>query len=179
MNDALAYPLTRLLVLITLGLFALVVLRLAYPLAAISTFHIGTGKASLPAFSKTEADAAQIASVESFSAIAERPLFLEERRMPKDPPPAPAAGLIAAVTPSNALNGLTLSGVVMAGDHRVALLNPANGQAQKSVKEGDDFQGWKVLHIEAKAVVFTANGEERRIEFPKPAKAGGITIGGQ
>jgi hypothetical protein len=178
LGEILHHPVSRLLVLCNLALATLVVLRLVYPAATLSALHFGN-PSSLPSAAPPTAKPIQIASAQSYAAIADRPLFIETRRMPKDEPPPAAAPSEVAVSlgPASALDGLTLSGIVMSGGTRVALVKAATGESPPALKEGDEFRGWHVEKIEAEAVVLTAQGEEKRIEFPKGKQESGISIG--
>jgi hypothetical protein len=178
LGEILHHPVSRWLVLGNLALTALIVLRLAYPAATLSALHFGQAPeihATTPGPDKS----IQVAGAESYAMIVDRPLFIETRRMPKDEPsPSVAASNEIAVPlgPADAFDGLTLSGIVMSGGVRVALLKSAGGQNSPSLKEGDEFHGWHVEKIEAQAVVFTGQGEERkRIAFPE-AKPG-VSVG--
>jgi hypothetical protein len=178
LGEILHHPVSRWLVLGNLALTALIVLRLVYPAATLSALQFGRApdvQATAPKLDKP----IQISGAENYSVVAEHPLFIATRRMPKDEPSPPVAAsneIAVPLGPADAFDGLTLSGIVMSGGVRVALFKTAGGQNAPSLKEGDEFHGWHVEKIEAEAVVFAGQGEEKkRVAFPgaKP----GVSIG--
>jgi hypothetical protein len=170
LGEILHHPVSRWLVIGNLALATLIALRLAYPAATLSALHFGREPeihATMPGPDKP----IQVAGAESYAVIVDRPLFIETRRMPKDEPSPPVAAsneIAVPLGPADAFDGLTLSGIVMYGGVRVALFKTAAGQNSPSLKEGDEFHGWRVERIEAEAVVFTGQGDEKkRIAFPE------------
>ena len=83
--------------------------------------------------------------VETFAAVDARPLFNPARK-PVQPKPTAQA---AAALPTD----VTLVGVIMGGDRRVALLHTAGANYSTSVQIGATVNGWQVFEIDADRVV--------------------------
>ncbi|MDH4108019.1 MAG: hypothetical protein OEW35_06865 [Gammaproteobacteria bacterium] len=85
---------------------------------------------------------------ESFAEVLERPLFYEDRRLP--PPPEVAQ---AAEAPAEPLL-LTLEGIAISGDSRVALLRDTRSNSLVQVAEGASHNGWTLQSVEGGTAVF-------------------------
>lgn len=116
------------------------------------------------------------------AALTDRPLFDSSRRpyMPPAPAPPPPTPSVAAPPPTPAPSprlpklaeqGWQLSGTVVgttgSAEDRIALLRSARGSAIQKVKEGEDFQGWRVVRIEAGRLSLRAGGQEDEMTLPK------------
>lgn len=178
-GDILHYPLLRWVALANLALISLIALRLVFPAASIAAIHFARNERA-EAQRPARAPAPQTTTIRHDAVIAERPLFIESRRMPKEDivpeTPAQAGRATIALTPASSLDGLTLTGIVMAEGARVAILKAQSGESPAGLKEGDDYRGWHVARIEPEAVLFTRDNDEKRLEFAKP-KPGGVVIG--
>ena len=122
--------------------------------------------------------------IETFDEVVERPLFFRSRR-PPDPdaapppeaPPAPKADFV-------------LTGLVISGKERLALLRPAGSKTVARVHQGEEIEGWRVEAIHADRVVLKRGEtvQEIRLEDrppPKPKvrrkrpKRSGVRVPGQ
>lgn len=100
----------------------------------------------------------------AYKEIVDRPLFVRDRR----PAVVATAEPQAAAPPPPALS---LLGVMVLGDERVALLKRDTGGATLSVRKNDSVDGWAVDAIEAEAVVLRVGTARQTIGFPAPGKA--------
>ncbi len=95
---------------------------------------------------------------ETFSEVAERPLFSPTRR------PAVAAAVVAAATASEVLN-VDLVGVVIWPTQRLALVRINEGDGVLQVPEGGAVLGWTIVTIEPKRVVLRQGEAERELRL--------------
>lgn len=89
-----------------------------------------------------------------FTALVDRPLFTPGRRAPTAAP-SDAREMAAVDAPS-----LTLVGVMVGDDQRLALAVTADGDALR-LRVGDAVEGWTVARIEPRALSIEANGVSR------------------
>jgi hypothetical protein len=94
-----------------------------------------------------------------FAEIAERPLFVPDRR-PQRPPDAAPAGPPPL---------LTVQGVVLTNDRQYAVIQHGNPSKLESVAEGATVEGWVVETIDRDHIALASG--TRRVEVPvgKPA----------
>lgn len=105
-----------------------------------------------------------------FAEISERPLFVTTRRPLPITAAAPAA--VQSVVAARPLQVIVL-GVIVSGEHKLALLRIDNATQSRVVAEGDEIEGWKVVSITAQNIVIRGNGAEREIAVQKgPPVAG-------
>jgi type II secretory pathway component PulC len=119
--------------------------------------------------------------IEVFRVIAERPVFLPNRR-PYEPPPAPVDA--AAVTEEAAFEpppapappaiSFALVGIVMRGEERIALVQRTNGSRPVQLREGDELDGWTAVRIDRESTMFRSGyaEEELRLDFRAPVPPG-------
>lgn len=115
------------------------------------------GKADLDA--RPVADSVPALPVTALADLAiawKRPLFSPGRQ--------PDAGPVATAAPG--LEGLSLSGVIIDGDARWALLRQRDKQSLR-LKRGDRLAGdWLLAELDATSVTFTRQGQVRRLSLP-------------
>lgn len=94
-----------------------------------------------------------------FSAIVERPLFTRDRR------PAPPSETATTAAGQDGQAPFQLSGVMIAGSRRVALLQSRSSPKTVRVEEGETIEGWKVVTIRPQVVTLKSgtNSEELRL----------------
>ena len=97
---------------------------------------------------------------ESLAVILERPVFSETRRPSRD-----LAG--AKATPAD----FTLAGVVISAGARSALIQPLHGNVLRSLKEGDDIDGWMLVEIARDRIKIRRGAVEAEmlIDYAAPA----------
>jgi len=152
------------LLLLCLLLAGAVALETRYPAALV--LGVGSPADGTPAAPGAEADGAadpgpyQPPGEDDFRIIELRPLFAPDRRPPEAGPAATADGPAAPA----ALDGLVLTGIIGAGEERVAIVEPAGpprpGSEALSLHVGDLLRGWTVEAIEADRIVLV-NGAQR------------------
>ena len=113
--------------------------------------------------------AAELASfvpppAERFTEIAQRPLFVPDRR------PQPDDEASRTAMPLNAPS-LMVQGVVLSREGRYAVIQHGNPPKLEAVAEGATVDGWKIESMDAHRIALRAG--TATIEFPigKPAKA--------
>lgn len=113
-----------------------------------------------------EAAAFEMPPLDDFSVIAERPLFSPTRR--------PAEGDAPTAAPRQMLD-LTLIGVVLTGEERIAIVTPAGQGKAVRLGVGDSIRGWTLVELEPERATFERDGEEETLFLafqtaPTPAK---------
>jgi hypothetical protein len=109
-------------------------------------------------------------SPESFHDVTDRPLFIADRRLPKPAPPTPVLQPVIPAVALGNLDQIVLTGVLVAADHRSAMVARLQDAKVTILREGDMFQGWRVKHIEPGLVLFEGNGATKELQFPKPQR---------
>lgn len=101
----------------------------------------------------------------AYNAIMAHPIFAPDRA----PPPAEADD-------SGNLSGVEVLGTAIAGKVSAALVRDSDGEFSR-LKVGEEFDGWKLMSIEAKQLVFDRNGERRSVAITAmaPSRAGMTT----
>jgi hypothetical protein len=99
-----------------------------------------------------------------FAAVAARPLFNPVRQAFADTGPSSSS-----VTPPQA----ALIGVIISSGRSIAILKPSAGGPAASVAAGDDFQGWRVLKIEAGRVTFRGGSGDYEMALRPPGARDG------
>jgi hypothetical protein len=105
----------------------------------------------------------------AFPAIAEHPLF-HPSRAPWVAPPAPAPQV--AVTVPAPPGGYILSGVVLSGGMRSAILKNGSGGKTVLIGEGEALNGWTLRRIDAAGLHFEAGGQTFDLPFPHARPSG-------
>jgi len=122
-----------------------------YPLPDIEAapFHIAQPAPEPPA-----SPAFQMPPPASFAAIDVRPIFDPSRRPVAGPPDQPSADGIAA----GALPPMTLVGVIIDNQTRLALIKLSQAQQALSYAVGSSLAGWQIVEIGADNIVLRARG---------------------
>lgn len=96
----------------------------------------------------------------AFEVIENRPLFAPDRRPPEAGSPAAAN---SPATPA-ALDGLVLTGIIGAGEDRIAIVEPAGpprpGAESLSLRVGGELRGWTVEAIEADRILLVTGTQK-------------------
>lgn len=126
----------------------------------------GTIAAPSVAAGETPQNLAPMPPIETFDEVVERPLFFRSRR-PPDPDAAPPPEAAAAPKADFVLTGLVISGT-----ERLALLRPAGSKTVERVHQGAEIEGWRVEAIHADRVVLKRGEtvQEIRLEDRPPPK---------
>jgi len=96
----------------------------------------------------------------TFSSIVDRPLFTRGRR------PAPPSEAANAAAGPNGQSPFLLSGVMIAGSRRVALLQTRTSPKTLRVEEGETVEGWKVVTIRPQTVTLKSGANTDELELP-------------
>jgi hypothetical protein len=99
----------------------------------------------------------EMASLEDFSAVLERPLFSPTRR-----PPAEGA---VPPQPSEPELQVTLVGVIISSEEQIAIVRLKDASRFARLSVGDSFQGWILDSIEPSRVTFRRGDVEEIIEL--------------
>lgn len=108
-----------------------------------------------------------LAPLETFDVVDERPLFIEGRRPPPDepaqpqraPPPPPPP------PPKRPPPRLSLSGIMIIENERLALLRNPPKEGPSKLRKGDEFQGWVVDEIQADRLFLRQGGEREEVKL--------------
>jgi len=105
------------------------------------------------------------AALNTYNAIMAHPIFAPDRA-----PPA------AEADNSGNLSGVEVVGTAIAGKTSTALVRDADGDFSR-LKIGEEMDGWKLVSIEPKQLVFDRNGERRSVQISAtaPARSGMTT----
>ncbi len=154
-------------------------LQRAYPDLLVQRMAGGQDEAPPARATENAPDSGQPASApppeSRFAVIALRPLFSPDRR-PSDQPGAPATA-----ASGGAPTDLLVTGIVMAGEDSVAILEPVRPGPQADpglvARIGDGVAGWTVEAIEPGRVVLVRDGERHEMALideddPRRSKAG-------
>jgi hypothetical protein len=106
--------------------------------------------------------------IEQLSEFLSRPVFSSTRRPP--PPAAPKEAASPVMTtpppqPPQTLKQLTLVGVVLTPDQRIAFIRAGNGLVSPAV-EGQDVGGWQLKKILSDRVALAFGSTAQEILFP-------------
>jgi len=96
---------------------------------------------------------------EDFAELIERPLFSSTRR-PISVDRAPAQ---VAASPQGL--DITLKGVIVADDGKIALIVPRNAAKPVRLNEGQSFQGWTLSEVDAGGVIFRQGTRAQILEL--------------
>lgn len=116
-------------------------------------------------------DAFRLPPIETFSAIIERPLLNRSRR-----PTPTQADEAAGLSTSEGKSPLLLSGVMIAGKRRVALLQTRASPQTIRAEEGETIEGWKVVSIRPQAVTVASGSTREDLALPDRLIAPGTPV---
>jgi len=128
----------------------------ARPASPASVASAAAGPASL--------DLPRLEPIGAFAEVVERPVFFQTRRPPDpeaEPPPQAEAAPKA---------DFVLSGLILSGKERLALLRPVRSATVERVHEGEEIEGWLVQAVKADRVVLKRGEtvQEIRLEDKPP-----------
>jgi hypothetical protein len=167
-----AWRLPALLAGLCLALAAVVAWQVQRPMARPPVAPAASSAAEATAAEADDGDHGEgfaFDDIESFAAVVERPLFHRTRRPVPVAEAAEAAGAETAVP-------FQLSGVLVAGRTRIALLrNPASARILRA-EEGDTVEGWRIEAIRPQSVVVRSGQTREEMTLadrlaPSPARA--------
>jgi general secretion pathway protein N len=123
-----------------------------------------------PAAASAPAPGARAASFDAppasrYVEIAERPLFIPDRRPQPDVAPASAA-------PGPPAPALLVQGVVLSPEHRYAVIQHGNPPKLESITVGATVDGWHVERIDAGAVTLRSGATTAEYLVGKPGAPG-------
>jgi hypothetical protein len=112
----------------------------------------------------------QLPALASYDMIEERPLFVEGRRPPPEEDEESAEeSVTVSVTPPS----LSLLGVLITPEGRLALVRTSKPPEVKRLREGDLVDGWKLAEIGAASILFSQGELEESFplrEYKYPAQ---------
>lgn len=133
-------------------LYALLAPASAYPVPAVRLPPLSAPPPPPTAFAAPPPNA--------FAAIGDRPLFDAERKK-YVPPPKPDEAKQAPPPPPN----LSLVGVIIDSDKRLAMVKASDGMLASSIAVGANIGGWQVAAIEPDRIVLTAGTAQDEIRL--------------
>jgi type II secretory pathway component PulC len=110
----------------------------------------------------------------SYAEVSERPLFFRSRR-----PPPPELETKEETPADTSRAAFVLSGVILTGTQRMALLQTQSSAKVARVEEGEEYEGWTVEAIHPDKVVMRRGAEvseillEDKVRSPSPLKRRG------
>ncbi|MCD5995505.1 general secretion pathway protein GspN [Pseudomonas sp. CDFA 602] len=113
-----------------------------------------------PTDQSAQVRSAPVATLDSLSNTWKTPLFSPDRR--------PDIAIRKADAQATSLAGLTLTGVILDGSMRVALIRQASGPALK-VRQGERLaNGWTLDTLEPMQATFSLDGNTQILRLPAP-----------
>jgi hypothetical protein len=102
--------------------------------------------------------------LEAFVVVSSKNLFSQDRAGPN--PTAPAAKI------QESLEGRTLQGTIIIGEEKAALISEKAGRGRQQpqvqvVRQGEEWEGFKVVEISNEAVVFLGKEGRKTLNFPE------------
>ncbi len=131
----------------------------------------GESDAATDTATADDEDAFRLPPIETFSAIIERPLLNRSRR-----PTPTQADEAAGLSTSEGKSPLLLSGVMIAGKRRVALLQTRASPRTIRAEEGETIEGWKVVSIRPQAVTVASGSTREDLALPDRLIAPGALV---
>jgi hypothetical protein len=117
-----------------------------------------SGASPTPDLSRPEEPAVAVPPLAVYAPVIERPVFSPTRRPPLVPEPLEAR--------STRQDGITLKGVVLSPQKRIALLETSgSGSDPQRIAEGERLEGWTVEAVLADHVVMRNSEATRRLEL--------------
>jgi hypothetical protein len=104
--------------------------------------------------------------VSVFAEVLERPLFFQDRKLPPEPTPEPVA-----TTPRLPLR-LTLEGVAITSDSRVAVFRNTSNNQLLQLAEGMSHDGWLLESVSSAAVTFKRGAEVSELALDPNSRNG-------
>ena len=143
-----------LLAIATLALIIAAELLLAGADESAETAAIDAAEFSLPPPNDNRLISPQIVD---FVDVLERPAFFQDRKLPLEPEPAPVTSV-----PLLPLR-LTLEGVAISSDSRVAVLRNTGSNQLLQLAEGMSHDGWLLETVSADRALFTRGAEQTEL----------------
>lgn len=157
MNALPQRKLTAFLIAACAVLTAVIALEHKHPFAAPAHEREAPGPRSVVP-SSTDLPQYTARSLTEFDQILARPLFFEDRRMPVIPEKVPEAERLEPLR-------LTLEGVAIGGDTRVAVLVDEHERGQIRLAEGMSHNGWTLESVTSAGAEFRRGEELTRLEL--------------
>lgn len=165
------------------GAAALAVVLLAAGAAAAQTFVLVDADGETIPEVAPEADAPRVSpfpwlTIELLAATRDRPLFSPERRgaapepevVEEEPEPEPETPPpVADVTPPR----VRLSGVVISGTLRIAMLHDDDTDDIIRLRQGQSFSDWTLVAVEPRSILFRHGEQEHKIDLTAEIEASG------
>lgn len=102
-------------------------------------------------------------SIDTYKAIADRPLFSESRRpAPADSTPDSATASREPVQRAADLSGTRVSAIFKDGESLTALVEFAGGET-RAVRQGDDIGAWRIMEIRDDRLILGGRGEPQTL----------------
>jgi len=126
-------------------------------LAAVAQFALPSSAAVPPRHRATASQGSALETTrpipQMYRAIMAHPIFAPDRA----PPPAESDD-------ASNLSGVEVLGTAIAGKSAAALVRDSEGTFSR-VKVGEEIEGWKLVSIESKLLIFDRNGERRTLNL--------------
>jgi|GEM_PF-6041104 len=128
-----------------------------------------------PGTSELETRQFELPPQSDYAEIAARPLFYEDRRPETHEGGADGEGSEADQVAQADLPPITLTGVIITPDKRVAMLENNKNKEKLAVKEGEAVEGWTLKSVSDRSIVFSSGDSEQSLElevYTGPAGSG-------
>lgn len=101
-----------------------------------------------------------------YAEVTARPLFNENRRPEeRDAEGSGQEEAVAAEESRSELPPLSLTGVIITPEQRIAMLRNTNDQEYVTLKEGEPLEGWTLEEVSRRRIVFAMGGQEEIVEL--------------
>lgn len=101
-----------------------------------------------------------------YAQVTARPLFNEDRRPEQlDETEQPDGEIAAAEEASSELPPVSLTGVIITPEQRIAMLQHNQNREYVTLKVGEPLEGWTLDEVEHRRIVFSAGGRKEVVEL--------------
>lgn len=100
-----------------------------------------------------------------YAEVTARPLFNEDRRPEQRDEAAQGAEAVAAEEAATEPPPVSLTGVIITPDERIAMLQNTKNREYVTLKQGEPLEGWTLEEVEHRRIVLSTGGRQQVVEL--------------